>query len=1386
MAREISAKIGIANGGVAATSYTMPMPSSYVAGDVLVHIASVSYTSEPTSATGGSVTWNKYVFSNNSYNAVVVFWCVAGSSNDTPPTVNLVTSRAWNYLSIALRGVNTTTPFQGYARADATSGYTIQSPAIASVTADTLAIHLALGYGSIGFAAPNDTIFRYLGKYDSSPAIIAAVASQAASGALDRDYWAVNKTTSTNIAAFVLAINNAATVETGAVITNIPDSPMKSGNFSGAAAQTLYGDTVTVRAPNYFAGITAIKSVGMDTVVANGYSYSAAEWQYGFGFASSKNMGGVAGWTGGWYELPATLDMTGKIVPISFNPQQIWYSSYVGGYGSIVVYRDSAGAWEAFTILSLEENPAPTPARTFDMVLAPDAMTPLDSGGGTIDWTDITHVGKFMHRVGTSTQNVIDFVNSLTPYHSSSPVVVTGRNATGLTVADIYQRLWANKQGHLTDKLQANVQTMFAVPIQFGNGADLTKIAFSGQSFAFIPYDSRWAVIPDGSLGVTFYPSASDDFDLRSSTFVTTTRQDFAWHSSSNTGASVEVAGMSLIGPWEVTWKTGIACELIAANGCYSFDGKAQKLDTCTLLACAATSGAYLWLDGGADVDHKSGAVSSSFTKGSETYAIELRTAGFYDFTDTTFTGYTNELYISGPAGTYTITLAVGQPQPDVYNPNSRTIVWDVPTVDVTFGSMAAGSQLIVFEQGTTTEILNVASSGTSEVWAEASGAYDYTIMKAGMLPVRGSGASPTASITIDPQQKVDRAYVTSSGLVMTGDTPNCSANTGTKKFGLTADSTLQNFYSYMIEQWISNTALRNQDFPIVPNGPNSFRFIDWTWDNDTSIGHLSRDGMQYYDSGTDAVTDVWAAILSVGVPPGFQVRYQQQDGIDTTNAQATGNIDQLVKIKKTGTGAFDYTGWLVLKCQEEGYDQAEAIAADIYGTLEDQLYVFGLTPIPNGIAAGAADATVTVTAEPTPVEWPAASGKYFSTTIEDTDDSHSGLEIMQAVRAENQFNWSDLVRPNGDKFKTVTGNFYGDAFATPAGVRVVKADGVTPHPGFNLFNDDSGSDPYTPPVTAPITWAGAEDGTTVLLYNDSNAGALIDTQTGVTGGYTWDITLPHADVAAGDSLRLRFGHKEYYAGELQGTMTANGLAFVGSMTLHPVYAAWALNGEIYDQGYTPPGPYTMDGVNLQVDIAVGATTGLKTQLGAWTQYLMTLPAGLDAFYGAWDLLAINQIRQNVAVVDVKIDVPTAGALFSFTDNDVNYYRSDFTFPGNVEAGHGLIAMTYNASIFVPDPIVISGESVVTGTAAEIIAAIPSASTNASATRSELAVELADVVRARKLLNNKRVVDPDTGLLTVYDDDGTTVLGSGLTYLDAAGTQPYDGSAPVHRTEAVE
>jgi hypothetical protein len=61
---------------------------------------------------------------------------------------------------------------------------------------------------------------------------------------------------------------------------------------------------------------------------------------------------------------------------------------------------------------------------------------------------------------------------------------------------------------------------------------------------------------------------------------------------------------------------------------------------------------------------------------------------------------------------------------------------------------------------------------------------------------------------------------VASSGLVYTTD---ATANESTKIFTLTKASTLQNYYSFMMEEWKDNDTganqnLRNVTFPIIPN----------------------------------------------------------------------------------------------------------------------------------------------------------------------------------------------------------------------------------------------------------------------------------------------------------------------------------------------------------------------------------------------------------------------------------------------------------------------------------------------------------------------------------------------------------------------------------------
>jgi hypothetical protein len=730
---------------------------------------------------------------------------------------------------------------------------------------------------------------------------------------------------------------------------------------------------------------------------------------------------------------------------------------------------------------------------------------------------------------------------------------------------------------------------------------------------------------------------------------------------------------------------------------------------------------------------------------------------------------------VAMPAGYPTTTIGSG----------ATEIIVTAPVVErgLEFTGLLAGSQVKVFTTTTDTERFSDNNSSTTETWDDATNGsitVDYVVQKAGYLPIRVTGVVVTGAVgtgiqTVQISQVPARWYQASAGLTIN---TNAFANAGTKLFGLTVASTLQNFASYMLEQWIAlgdtGEAYANKEFPIEANGPNSFTFrLGWEWDLTTyanSISNLSRDGQRYM-SAAGAVTASWAAILTSGALAGSQVRYQQSDAGTTVNAENTGEMDQLVQIYGDAThGNFDKTGYLVLKVQREGYDQAEANVVTLYGTLEDQLYVVGLTPAANGIATGDPALTITIS-QGTYTE----DGKTFSVRIVDNVTPSSGTDILRELRynfaaggayqGEDAFNWHDLVQKNGSSFKTVRGTVYGTA--ATKGVLVYKNDGVTLHPDFNLFTADDGTT-VTPASTVTLAWASAVAGTMILIYNDSQAGVLVEGGLGgvlASTGYSRTYTLPHADLSVGDTLRLRYASKTEDAGEITGVLSADGLTFLETQATDAAYAAWGLNGAAMTE-------FTADRTNIDIDIAGGGPgvtfNSQKKRIGAWWKYILTTPAGLDAFYGAFTFAGPGSIRQNVSSVDVKLQ-ETSGAAIVFTDNNVRYYRSDNSCPYDTTPGFGSMFIDYDGQPYT----VATGSGVTPTDKTEI----------ATAVRSELATELAATLRAEKFARNKQVLNPATGERVVYDNDGTTVLGQGNAYMDVAGTQPYNGTGPVHRTE---
>jgi hypothetical protein len=729
---------------------------------------------------------------------------------------------------------------------------------------------------------------------------------------------------------------------------------------------------------------------------------------------------------------------------------------------------------------------------------------------------------------------------------------------------------------------------------------------------------------------------------------------------------------------------------------------------------------------------------SYNYTFGEIQFNFEAN--GTYNFGGSTFQAAVTVDTINDSTATFQVGAGVVVTNND---PTNITVEQTPTQYGITFENLVAGSSVRVFQTGTQTLEDNNESTGTSWTWSEettGSITVDYTIQQPGYRPIRVTGVQLTAAetggvITVQVQQVLDRSYVASSGLTF-GTTAIVDANN--KEVEVSAATTVQNWYSFMIESWIDETALYNVAFPFDTNGPNSFTLTDgWEWgDGATSIAFLSRDGMRYTDGGT--TTAVWAAFLSVGVPAGLTVRYQQSDGGTTQETGAAGEIDELIQIfGDTTHGNFDVTGYLVLKAQGEGYDEGVVDAVALYGTLEDQFYVVGLLPLANGVATGDPSVSgVTITDHgASPVTW---NGKEFSITITDSAGGNTGTDIMRWLRynygqggtfqGKDAFNWHDLVQTSGSDFQTVRGVIYGDVGATLKGVRVVQNDGTTSHPDFASFTADDGT-AYVPPTQVTISNSNIVNGCRVQLYNVTQD-IEIENRVLTSAGYSYTgLFGPGENLEDGDVIRLRATYQSGVTAKLpyeqSSVVSAAGISFLGVETDDEVYILYGVDGS----GVTKfAADYVQDDINLVIG---GNWTG--EELYAWWVYNLTTEQGIREFFGAVTAIDAGNIRFNTDVVGLLLDNNTANNYYQ--NDNIRIFRSDEAYPvRNPTTGGGGLDVVWRSQVYVAT-VTVSGSNVITGALADVEAAIDA--------------QTADLKGA-----------DDRDLTEVYDNGGT---GSGVT-----------------------
>lgn len=672
--------------------------------------------------------------------------------------------------------------------------------------------------------------------------------------------------------------------------------------------------------------------------------------------------------------------------------------------------------------------------------------------------------------------------------------------------------------------------------------------------------------------------------------------------------------------------------------------------------------------------------------------------AGVYDLTGLTApAGYTVKVHNASATNAVTVKLAAGIAYSATTAGGSIAVEVPAGARGLLFTGLLVGSTVKVFETGTQVELFSATNSSTAEEWSEeAAGSItvDYTVLKDGYLPIRVTGVVVTGAsvggvLTTPVQQVESRAWVTPSGLTFG---TSLFYNPTTKLAGLTVSSTLQNLYCQLLTSFRTEATLQNKPFPMTENGPNSFSWVAGSEFNLTtyadSITNLSRDGMRYVDTG-GIVTAIWAALLSVGTPSVLTVRYQQADGTGTADAGNPGGIDQLVQIYGDTThGNFDKRGYLVLKAMGSGYDQAEFDAVATYGNLEDQLYVAGLAPLPNGIPAQSGITGITITDHgASPVTW---NSKTYSITITDSG-LHSGEEILQYVRDLNDFNYHDLVRNAGSSYVTARGKVYGDLGATLKGVRVLR--GADAHPDFTSHVSDDGT-AYVPPVLATAQVSGIAAGSRMQIYNVTTATEMFND---ILAGTSYSTNYNNGTgYSAGDVVRIRLAWLSGASAKLPASYTtiaaASGWSVLATQEDAEVYNTNAIDGDTVTE-------FIADYPNVQIDISDpdGATTPQRGY--AWYLSGQMTADGLRYYHGAMTAEDIGNYRINVDVADMHIqNVNTDPVLVT----GPRLYRSDGS-PVTV-AGAGPIQMEYGRVYTVE-----TGVSGLTSQESDKLMALPSA-----------------------------------------------------------------------------
>lgn len=382
-------------------------------------------------------------------------------------------------------------------------------------------------------------------------------------------------------------------------------------------------------------------------------------------------------------------------------------ASTIRNDGSAFYFRDSSwnyALWQPLNEIQL------TTLTPFIAYLPSQTMV---ESGGTIDWSNITHIGTATPITGTassiSNRGIAIYclcTLSMTGGVADPIIICWGSETEPISLRKFYESIQDGYIKLLTN-IQGSRQTVTCLPVQIGDG--ITPTYFNGDVGATEFFRSTTNVIrpEDWQLQFRIKASATDVVNFGSMILGSSNNHKFTIDPTTNLSATYNVrwviswfnVSLPFGTPWAIfVWCSQIEWEGLGFHGCIF----SESIWTSGLVANTTTD-------------------LTNCTLENNTNGVELTTAGTYNFDWVTFSWNTNDVYVSATTGTVTINLSAGAPTP-THTTDGATVVFTQPQswYILTFPNILTGSRIQVYDVTTGIELTNEIISGTfSESYTE-------------------------------------------------------------------------------------------------------------------------------------------------------------------------------------------------------------------------------------------------------------------------------------------------------------------------------------------------------------------------------------------------------------------------------------------------------------------------------------------------------------------------------------------------------------------------------------------------------------------------------------------------------------------------------------------